>query len=694
MKMKIRLLFISIITFIIGIIPVLAENIIVDNFSVSSKTDTTTVSGVTFDNTSLNSNIEFNQINDYVEFLLDISVDDGDTWTVKSVTDDLTSDNVTLEYTYTDTSSPISIKISYTGQVTESVSVDDFVISIVLEKEDKTIEETINVNPKTKDNFMKYILIAGISLALLLITRNMIKNDKYKSFIPMIALLVFIPSIIFASEILTSNIKLNFSSIKINYNTFTVTYNSNGGTSVSSETVIQGLNATKPTNPTKAKYKFVAWLDEDGSEFDFSTPIEKDVNLTADWLYTYTFLQPGLTVNKKFSLLGGKEIYEYIGAQYESIDDLVDAQGFSSWIEFVGNVYLEPLTVEECVERGYIDMSYSPDADSILRASELPDDFIPTDDNTISDASSVYPVYIWKDDNNNINYYSEADTIYLNADSSHLFSNLTNATSIDLSPFDTSEVTNMKRMFDSSKRLEELDLSNFDTSNVTDMSYMFKNCFELKDLDLSNFNTSNVTDMSYMFYYCTSLTHIDVSSFDTSNVTTINNMFGWVYELEELDVSNFNTSKVVYMYGAFSNMYKIKSLDLSNFDTSNVVTMQSVFASDYALESIDVSSWNTSKAHAMGAMFYSCTSLTEIDISSFTFSHRPNINNLFYNDANLKIIYASDNFPQTGFPTSGVFAGCTSLVGGAGTTWSSASTTSTMAIIDEGSSNPGYFTRK
>ena len=32
------------------------------------------------------------------------------------------------------------------------------------------------------------------------------------------------------------------------------------------------------------------------------------------------------------------------------------------------------------------------------------------------------------------------------------------------------------------------------------MSYMFSRCNSLTNIDLSNFNTQNVTNMSYMFY--------------------------------------------------------------------------------------------------------------------------------------------------------------------------------------------------
>ena len=73
--------------------------------------------------------------------------------------------------------------------------------------------------------------------------------------------------------------------------------------------------------------------------------------------------------------------------------------------------------------------------------------------------------------------------------------------------------------------LTTLDVSNFDTSNVTDMSYMFAETYDLTSLDVSYFDTSNVSNMSHMFSDMSSLTTLDVSHFDTSNVTNMSSMF-------------------------------------------------------------------------------------------------------------------------------------------------------------------------
>ena len=57
-------------------------------------------------------------------------------------------------------------------------------------------------------------------------------------------------------------------------------------------------------------------------------------------------------------------------------------------------------------------------------------------------------------------------------------------------------------MFYGCASLTNINLSNFNTQNVTNMDNMFSGCNSLKSLDLSNFNTQNVTNMSDMFSYC------------------------------------------------------------------------------------------------------------------------------------------------------------------------------------------------
>ena len=74
---------------------------------------------------------------------------------------------------------------------------------------------------------------------------------------------------------------------------------------------------------------------------------------------------------------------------------------------------------------------------------------------------------------------------------------------------------------------------------------MFYNCSSLTSLDVSNFNTQNVTDMHHMFSRCTRLKSLDLSKFDTQNVESMHDMFWDSYALATIYVSDkFVTTKV------------------------------------------------------------------------------------------------------------------------------------------------------
>lgn len=82
-------------------------------------------------------------------------------------------------------------------------------------------------------------------------------------------------------------------------------------------------------------------------------------------------------------------------------------------------------------------------------------------------------------------------------------------------------------MFAGCESLKKLDVSNFNTENVTNMTRTFANCYSLNELDLSNFKTDKVEKMSGMFYNCKSLTKLDISNFNFDNVKDLQtNPFG------------------------------------------------------------------------------------------------------------------------------------------------------------------------
>lgn len=245
-----------------------------------------------------------------------------------------------------------------------------------------------------------------------------------------------------------------------------------------------------------------------------------------------------------------------------------------------------------------------------------------------------------------------------------MFSECKSLTQLDLSNFDTRQVTTMINMFCRCYRLTQLDLSSFDTHNVTRMNGMFSCCESLNQLDLNNFDTSKVTDMQAMFYYCKNLTSLDISNFDTSRVTGMNYMFLGCELLIQLDLNNFNTSKVINMYSMFSKCSKLTSLDLSNFDTKRVTNVGQMFYGCSALTNLDLSNFDTSKVTEMYSMFSGCKSLTQLDLSNFDTSQVTDIRSMFAACEKLTTIYISDKWKTNSIVYSGnMFNGCCSLTG-------------------------------
>ena len=326
---------------------------------------------------------------------------------------------------------------------------------------------------------------------------------------------------------------------------------------------------------------------------------------------------------------GSGETY-YGGDQFTASDQSTTITLYAQWIN--GAILDTGATVNAKFKRLAGNSSaeyYTEDTNvtAIARASTLPTDFVPTDDNTISINGSITPVYVWYDaDTTTIYYYAEPDGIIMNPDSSNMFRdfrNLSDASSI--ADWDTTYVTDMRFMFfsaGSNATTFSLDLSSWNTSKVTNMYWMFssagRNATAWSIGDLSSWNTSKVANMSYMFDSAGSNAttfSLDLSSWDTSKVANMSYMFYYAGRNATTwsigDLSSWNTSKVTnmsYMFdSAGSNATAWSIGDLSSWSTSKVTNMRYMFSRagyNATTWSLDLSSWDTSDVTDMNGMFY------------------------------------------------------------------------------------------
>jgi len=218
-----------------------------------------------------------------------------------------------------------------------------------------------------------------------------------------------------------------------------------------------------------------------------------------------------------------------------------------------------------------------------------------------------------------------------------------NSEILGIENIDTSLTTDMREMF-RGWDFTELDLSHFDTRNVTNMSSMFYGANQLTSLDLTPLDTSKVTDMSNMFSDMSGLTSLNLSNLDTRNVTDMRAMFSEMYALTSLDLSHFNTSKVTDMWGLFRGMSSITSLDVSHFDTSNVTNMSQMFSDVSGLTSLNLSNLDTRNVTDMSSMFSGMSVLTTLDLSLLDTSKVTSMQSMFLEDSQLTNITYGDSF--------------------------------------------------
>ena len=361
------------------------------------------------------------------------------------------------------------------------------------------------------------------------------------------------------------------------------------------------------------------------------------------------------------------------------------------------NKKLQSLLENEFVEMKYFRRSLTAPASTINVAN-------------IENEDSECEIKLWADPNTeSVYYYTEPEKVYLNIDSSKMFysgygsEKIQKFLELDLSNFNTSQVTSMYSMFLDMFYLTTLNLSSFDTSNVTNMSYMFYGMSNLTTLDLSSFNTSKVIDMSGMFFYIYNLTTLDLSNFDTSNVTNMEAMFNRMPELTSLNLSNFDTSKVTDMGSMFYGTSNLTTLNLSSFNTSNVTDMSYMFYGMSNLTTLNLSSFNTSNVTDMRCMFSGMPNLITLDISNFDTSQVTSMYGMFYlKDEDilkdkLEKIYVNNDFNTAKLTDfSRMFKNRKKLRGGAGSYLTDPSTADKtwLRIDDPTNSRPGYFTRK
>ncbi len=268
-------------------------------------------------------------------------------------------------------------------------------------------------------------------------------------------------------------------------------------------------------------------------------------------------------------------------------------------------------------------------------------------------------------------FYSEADIIYLNANSSSMFRDFVNLTIIDdLNNFSTINVTNMKDMFYSSGIGNISALANWNVSSVTDMAGMFGYTAISNLTPLSNWDVSSVESMGQSPYYegmfigCGNITSLTgLANWNVSSVTSMNEMFAFTSINDLTPLANWNVSSVIDMSGMFDTCSSLTSIaGLDNWDTSSVMYMATMFRQTNISTISPLANWDVSSVTSMNYMFYNCTSLTSIvGLANWDTSSLTSMRVMFSNTV-LTSLTGLENWDVSTVTDMGyMFRGCTNL---------------------------------
>lgn len=272
------------------------ETLSLTNVEIVNKSPTVDVSSITYENKIITNDITFHKLGDVVTYRITVKNNESKNYTIKSINDDNTNEYITYEYdSYVgtklnsneekafDITAKYSYKLNDISKREQSFSVT-FLFNLEDENGNNKTEKitytptATSSTPKTEDNISFYIALAIISFVVLIVflmkNHNKASKNGKKLFSLFIAMAILLPTISKAKNI-TLDISMQ-NSFKL-YDKLVIRREINGETI--EETINYGDTLSEPEEPSKPGYIFKGWYLDDGTEYDFNTPLTGDISI-------------------------------------------------------------------------------------------------------------------------------------------------------------------------------------------------------------------------------------------------------------------------------------------------------------------------------------------------------------------------------------------------------------------------------
>ena len=359
----------------------------------------------------------------------------------------------------------------------------------------------------------------------------------------------------------------------------------------------------------------------------------------------------------------------------EQLDAVFDLWNLSQWSSITTNwIWNEEIkttatiipwpnfntSIKSLVNNGVNNNTYFND-NNIKKFKKYEWENIPNNKIIISTDWSEKPVYAWYNNSEEtVYYFSEADIIYFNEDSSTMFRNFKVLNEINFKEFDLSRVENMEAIF-YGFWLKKLDLSFMDLRNVTNTNYMFQSNNQLEEVDFEwiimswleqrgynsmfyDIQSLKIVDLSWadfrslksanqMFYNCDHLTWINLAYSNFSEVTSSSSMFYGI-TLDELNLSHADFRKLT----SIDYFWDTKNIDLSFADFSSLNMTQTVYPFSRNLININFEGTDFSSLTSMRYWFQDKDNLKSVNFSWTILSSLENMSNMFQSNDGLNYV--------------------------------------------------------
>ena len=339
----------------------------ITSLSVKEKSAGVTVNNVNLDtsNDSITNDVIFTDVNDYITYDIKIKNTSSDSYTIKSISDNNTSEY--LDYTYDDLTNTVlssnaekefNLTITYTKQATNpNLSTTETNLIITYEKENgeqgqSEVTPSVNPsnNPKTGDSIIIYFVLSSISIVGLII----LSKTKKKTNILLVTIMLLIPLYVKANT-LSLSIRFNNTLKAASYE---VEINLDNGSNIIYNTLAKGAKIQKPENPSKRGYTFDNWYSS-GVVYDFDTPVTGPVSLEAR--YTKDIYQISYDLDGGSLEEGKSNPLEYdVDSNFTLYNPSKTGHIFAGWQVNGGEELVNPVTISNEVGIKSFKAIYTP----------------------------------------------------------------------------------------------------------------------------------------------------------------------------------------------------------------------------------------------------------------------------------------------------------------------------------------------